>query len=40
MRIARAELNRSSAAWVLVRAIPTTLSLPVLLDIDPSAASS
>ena len=35
-----AELERSSTDWVLVRAIPTTLNLPVLLDIDPSAATS
>jgi dolichyl-phosphate-mannose-protein mannosyltransferase len=35
-----AELKRSSSAWVLVRAIPSNLSLPVLLDIDPSAATS
>ena len=34
------ELSRSAADWVLVRAIPTPLSLPVLLDIDPSVASS
>ncbi len=34
------ELKRSSAEWVLVRAIPTPLSLPVLLDIDPSVATS
>jgi dolichyl-phosphate-mannose-protein mannosyltransferase len=34
------ELNRSSADWVLVRVTPTPLSLPVLLDIDPSVASS
>jgi dolichyl-phosphate-mannose-protein mannosyltransferase len=33
------DLKRSSAAWVLVRAIPSSLSLPVLLDIDPSAAT-
>jgi dolichyl-phosphate-mannose-protein mannosyltransferase len=34
------ELSRSSSAWVLVRAIPSSLSLPVLLDIDPSAATA
>jgi len=33
------ELNRSLAHWVVVRDIPTTLNLPALLDIDPSAAS-
>jgi dolichyl-phosphate-mannose-protein mannosyltransferase len=34
-----AERDRSSADWVLVRTIPTPLSLPVLLDIDPAVAS-
>ncbi len=34
------ERNRSSADWVLVHAIPTPLSLPVLLDIDPAVASN
>jgi dolichyl-phosphate-mannose-protein mannosyltransferase len=34
------ELKRMSADWVAVRTIPTPLSLPVLLDIDPSVASS
>jgi len=37
--IVEEELNRSLAHWVLVRDIPTTLNLPALLDIDPSAAS-
>jgi dolichyl-phosphate-mannose-protein mannosyltransferase len=34
------ELKRMSADWVPVRTIPMPLSLPVLLDIDPSVASS
>ncbi len=34
------EQNRSAADWVLVRAIPTPLSLPVLLDIDPAVATT
>ncbi len=34
------ERNRSAANWVLVRAIPTPLSLPVLLDIDPGVATN
>jgi hypothetical protein len=34
------EQNRSSADWVLVRAVPTPLSLPVLLDIDPAVATT
>jgi dolichyl-phosphate-mannose-protein mannosyltransferase len=35
-----AELERSSSDWVLERVIPTSPSIPVLLDIDPSVASS
>jgi dolichyl-phosphate-mannose-protein mannosyltransferase len=35
-----AELERSSSGWVLERVFPTSPSIPVLLDIDPSVASS
>ncbi len=35
-----AELERASSGWVLERVIPTNPSMPVLLDIDPSLASS
>jgi hypothetical protein len=31
-------LTRSSFDWALVAAIPTPLSMPVLLDIDPAVA--
>ena len=37
---AAAELSRLSAAWVLVQSFPSTLSLPVLLDIEPASASA
>ena len=33
-----ADLARRAAGWTLVRAVPTRLSLPALLDIDPGAA--
>jgi hypothetical protein len=42
LRQARSEapdLNPLLGHWVMVRSIPTLLSMPVLLDIDPSAAS-
>jgi hypothetical protein len=34
------EMNRFRAPWILVSAFPTSLSLPVLLDIEPSAAAT
>ncbi len=37
---AAAELSRLSAAWVLVQSFPSTLSLPVLLDIEPASAAA
>ena len=36
--IERAEPIERSTDWILVRAIPTSLNLPTLLDIDPSVA--
>ncbi|MFI5460768.1 MAG: ArnT family glycosyltransferase [Isosphaerales bacterium] len=37
--VAAKELDPMLSHWVVVRDIPTTLNLPTLLDIDPSAAS-
>jgi hypothetical protein len=34
------QLEQFSAAWVQVHAFSTTMSLPVLLDIEPSAATA
>jgi hypothetical protein len=34
-----AELDKASAQWVVERAVPSWLSLPALLDIDPMVAS-